>query len=543
MQMEVLKWQSNQLLAENYIDRSAKADHLFDYHFADSEDWMKRAAYLNESQAPKSDREQLVNVLTAYNERVGNSSISLQNACQLLDSSTLTIVGGQQAGLFGGPLLVIYKAITIIQLAREWSGKLQRSVIPVFWIAGEDHDFDEANHMYYLSSQLQVEKIKVEHPTGWRTSISKLPITADAWQQALEALEASLIDTEFKPALLQKLRSLTNGSSTLTDNFAGWMASLFGEYGLVLLDSDDPALRRVEAAMFEQLIVRNEEVGEALLQSKQQVEAAGYQAQAEISVNGANLFIFEGDQRLLLQRNGHLFTDKKKDCSYSKHELLELAATEPQRLSNNVMTRPLMQEFLFPVLATVLGQGEIAYWALTRKAFHLFGMQMPIMAPRLEFTLVEGKVHNHMDKYGLTMDDIRFRFDEKQRQWLNDRDTLQLAEKFDSVKSGFRDSYVPLIESLGTINSGVQKLGDTNLAKIMEQIEYLEAKASDSHKAQFDAALRQLERIRLTILPLAKPQERVYNVFAYLNRYGNDWIKNLIETPLPIDGMHRVYYL
>jgi bacillithiol biosynthesis cysteine-adding enzyme BshC len=545
MQMEVLKWQGNQPLAEDYIDQSEQAAHLFDSHFANPEDWLQRAAFLDEFQdrANKADREQLVTALIAYNNKAGNSPLALQNARELLDASALVVVGGQQAGLFGGPLLVIYKAITIIQLAREWSRKLQRPVIPVFWIAGEDHDFDEANHMYYLSGQLQVEKVKVEHPTGRRTSVSKLPLTEEAWERALEALEASLIDTEFKQALLDKVRFLTNGGRTLTDSFAAWMASLFGEYGLVLLDSDDPALRHVEAAMFQQLIERNEEVGEALAQGKRQVEAAGYQAQADVTDNGANLFVFQGDQRLLLQRDAKLFTDKKKDYTFSREQLIDMAVTSPERLSNNVMTRPLMQEFLFPVLATVLGPGEIAYWAITRQAFHLFGMKMPIVAPRLEFTLVEGSVLKYMGKYGLTFDDIRFRFEDKQREWLEAQDKLKLSEQFDAVKASFQDIYAPLVESLGAINAGVQNLGDTNLARIIEQIEYLEGKASDAYKAQFDAALRQLERIRLSILPLAKPQERVYNVFAYLNRYGEDWIKQLTETQLPVDGMHRVYYL
>jgi uncharacterized protein YllA (UPF0747 family) len=161
----------------------------------------------------------------------------------------------------------------------------------------------------------------------------------------------------------------------------------------------------------------------------------------------------------------------------------------------------------------------------------------------LEFTLVEGAVQKHMAKYGLTLDDIRFRFEEKQQEWLDSQDTMQLSERFDAVKADFRSAYKPLVDSLSAINRGVQDLGAVNLAKIIEQIEYLEGKATDAYKAQFDAVIKQLDRIRLSIIPLAKPQERVYNVYAYLNRYGQDWLELLIETPLPIDGKHRVYYL
>ncbi|MFD0692759.1 bacillithiol biosynthesis cysteine-adding enzyme BshC [Paenibacillus sp. GCM10027628] len=544
MQMETFHWKKSQILAEDYIMEKDLVKNLFPYHYRNSDDWEDRAIWLtNETKAPRADRTRLVQVLTGYNQRISNSPEALANISSLHDEKALTIVGGQQAGLFGGPLLVLYKAITIIQLARQWSEKLQRPVIPVFWIAGEDHDYDEVNHIYALSGAQQVEKIKVDHPTGQRTSISKLPLSPEAWKEAMEALDQSLMDTEFKASLLAKLRQTAEGASTLSDAFARWMAALFGEYGLVLIDSDDPELRQLEASMFERLVAENELLNAAFVRGRDDVEAAGYKAQADVAEDSANLFIFAGGQRLLLHREGDLFTDKKKDFTYTREKLRDLALTSPEQLSNNVMTRPLMQEFLFPVLAAVLGPGEIAYWAQTKVAFEHLGMKMPIIAPRLEFTLIEGTVHKHMNKYGLTLEDVLERFDQKKQEWLDAQDTLKLSERFDAVKDEFRASYAPLVESLAAINPGVKKLGETNFAKIVEQIEFLENKASDAYRTQFDSALRQLERIRHTIMPLAKPQERVYNGCAYINRYGNGWLSSLIEMPIPVDGMHRIYYL
>ncbi|MNI35553.1 putative cysteine ligase BshC [compost metagenome] len=177
------------------------------------------------------------------------------------------------------------------------------------------------------------------------------------------------------------------------------------------------------------------------------------------------------------------------------------------------------------------------------EAFHVFNMQMPIIVPRLEFTLVEGSVRKYMSKYDLTFEDVLYRFEEKKQAWLDDRDTLNLADQFVAARESFRSSYQPLVESLGSIHSGVKDLGDKNLAKIIDQIDYLETKAQDAYKASFDASLKQLDRISLSLFPLAKPQERVYNICAYLNRYGDDWLKQLIETPWSVDGLHRVYYL
>jgi len=543
MAWEAIDWKKSQPLAEAYIQGAEQVQPLFPHHFARETDWNRRAQQLSAFSGPAADRAALVEALAAYNERVGNAPQALGALAQLRRADALAVVGGQQAGLFGGPLLVLYKAVTLLQLAREWSERLDRPVVPVFWIAGEDHDFDEVNHVMVLSPAQQVEKIKVEHPTGQRTSVSRLPLSAAAWSEALEVLERSLPDTEFKGPLLAKLRASAAGAPTLSEAFGRWMAGLFGEYGLVLLDSDDAALRRVEAPFFSELIARNAELSEALAEGRAAVEAAGFTPQAEVTADGANLFVFHADQRLLLQRDGDGFTDKKKELRLTRAELLELAAHNPDRLSNNVMTRPLMQQFLFPVLATVLGPGEIAYWGLTGPAFERLGLSMPIIAPRLEFTLLEGTVQKHMHKYELSFDDVLQRFDEKKRQWLDAQDTLRLPERFAAVKTAFRAEYEPLVDSLAAINPGVKKLGETNLHKIIEQIDFLAAKAADAHQTQFDAALRQLDRIRLTVLPLAKPQERVYNGCAYLNRYGRGWLQQLVEQRIPVDGQHRVYYL
>ncbi|OAS13649.1 bacillithiol biosynthesis cysteine-adding enzyme BshC [Paenibacillus oryzisoli] len=544
MQMETFHWKKNQTLAEDYITDKGNAKSLFPYHFGNVEDWQGRVQWLDGANAaPHVDRKRLVGALEAYNRRVGNTEEALKHIAALGDEGTLAIVGGQQAGLFGGQLMILYKAITIIQLAREWRTKLQRAVVPIFWIAGEDHDFDEVNHVHVLSNTGQIEKLKVDHPSGIRTSVSRLPLSSEAWEEALHKLDQSLMDTEFKASLLEKMRSTVGDGATLSDAFARWMAMLFGEYGLVLIDADEPSVRALESSMFENLIEQNESYAASLMRSQAEVSQAGYGIQAEIHEDAANLFVFADGARLLLHREDEHFADKKNTVRYTKADLLDKAISTPDQLSNNVMSRPLMQEYLFPVLATVLGPGEIAYWALTKQAFEHFHMRMPIVVPRLEFTLIEGTVKKQMNKYELTLTDVLERFDERKQAWLDAQDTLQLNERFQAVKESFLSTYAPLVESLGGINPGVKKLGDTNLAKIVEQIDYLHHKASEASHTQFDAAIRQLDRVRLTIFPLAKPQERVYNGCAYLNRYGNVWLQHLLETPIPVDGTHRIYYL
>jgi bacillithiol biosynthesis cysteine-adding enzyme BshC len=541
MRLERYWWAPDQALTRNYIKDYASVSSLYEYDPWDERSEKRRADRLDAGGSLRADRDGLVRALRDYNAAVGNDR-AFDAIESLRDPRTLAVVGGQQAGLFGGPLLVVYKAVTVIVEARRASQRLGRNVVPVFWIAGEDHDVDEVNHTYVLSDALAVQKIRLNASPERRTSVSRWHVPREAWDDALAQLEQTLMNTEFKPELMDRLRSIADASATLSEQFARTLAWLFGEYGLILIDSDDPAIRRLEAGMFREIVLRQNDLGTALLAAKQRMEQSGYSPKVELASDQAHLFVFHEGERKLLHRRGGLFVDRKETVALTESELLELAEREPERLSNNVMTRPLMQDYLLPVLSAVLGPSEIAYWGLLRDAFEAFGLNMPILVPRYEFTLLEGTVQKQMAKYGLAFEDVILRLEEKRSQWLEAQGALQIEELFASAKAKFADLYAPVVETVSAINPGLGKLGETNRQKIIEQIEFLEAKAVDAFRNQHDAALRQWERIRLSVVPNGKPQERVYNPFQYWVKYGGGWLRELVDMPLARDGHHRIVY-
>jgi len=544
LQLAVCEWKQNQPLFETYIQNFAGVSELYDYHPWDPDVYEKRAEDLFSYRHLRADRTGLAEVLYAYNRSIGNAPQALNNIGRLAEDRALAVVGGQQAGLFTGPLFVVYKAITVIQAARQAEEKLRRPVIPVFWIAGEDHDLDEVNHIHALTPQLKVEKIRIETAgASPRIPVSRLRIPRSAWLAAIGQLDAVLMPTEYKEDLMGRITRMAEQSRTLSEFFARALAWLFGEYGLVFLDSDDPALRRLEKPMFRRIIEQNAALNEALIYGREKVERLGFQPQTEIREGQANLFVIERDERALLYRTQTGFTTRQETNAYSAEDLLRLAEQHPERLSNNVMTRPLMQEYLFPVLAAVLGPGEIAYWGLTRKAFHSMGMRMPVLLPRSRYTLVEGTLQKHMQKFGLSPEDILFRFQEKRQSWLERQDSLRLPERFARLRAQFTEAYRPLLDDIAKINPGLKKLGDTNMQKIAEQLEFMENRAKGAFASQFESSLRQMDRLYLSFLPLGKPQERILNIFPYLNKYGTDWLRELTESPVPLTGQHHVCYL
>lgn len=532
-----------QPLARDYIQAYETVEHLYGGDFRNVESRRQRMEWLDRTESSRSDRLKIAEALRNYNDKYNPHAAVTASIAKLEQPGTLVITGGQQSGLFTGPLLVAYKAMTIIISSKEAEQQLGRPVVPLFWIAGEDHDWDEVNHTFVLSRTTEISKIKIEGSEQIRSSVSHIDIPEQSWIEAVDKLDALLQDSEFKPRIMELIRSSTDQAGSMSNAFAKLMGSLFGKYGLVLLDSADPELRKLEQPFFHSMITKNDALEEAYLRSAEEIVSNGYELQADAAPGAANLFYIHEGVRLLLIKKDGVFTDRKGSISLTREQLLETLEAYPERFSNNVLTRPLMQDCILPVLATVLGQGEMSYWALTRQAFDTIGGQMPLILPRMSFTVVEGTLNKHMDKFGLTFKDVQEGLQDKKQQWLTAQDELELGRRFEETRAAFTALYEPLVEQLGAIQAGLLKLGSSNKDKILDQITFLEGKAKDAIAKQNDAALRQWERIDLSLMPLGKPQERVYNILYYLNRYGLEWLDEVMAQPADYSGTHRLLYM
>lgn len=546
MKTEPYTLPSAQLLTEAYTHQTdAQLAHIFGYYPGNEQDWHKRLASLQQEERLRAPKDKLAEVLREYNRNLMAGDAAM-HAIDLIAEGAPVIVGGQQAGLWTGPLLVIHKAVSIVGAAKKASDLLGKRVVPVFWIAGEDHDWDEVNHTYLISAEQELKKLTIARSAEPRTSVSRTIITAEQWAEQLQNLDQALPGSEFKEELMQRLEEMAERSHSLSDMFANIMSHLFRDEGLVMMDADYSGIRQLESSMFAWMINQNDELEHAYAAAARQVGELGYPLQAELSEGSMNLFMFHPElngERVLLYKQEERIADRKGRFELTKEQLLQVAKETPELLSNNVLTRPLMQQFLFPVLGTVLGPGEIAYWAITAEAFRKAGMELPIIVPRSSFTLVEGIVAKNMAKYELSFEDVLERFEERKAAWLKEQDNLNLAEQFERVKEQFKSSYEPIINTAASIQPGLAKLGDTNMSKILEQITYMEQKTIDAHNKQYEASVRQLDRIRLSIMPSGKLQERMLTMAGYWNRYGEEWLQELLEQPYDLCGGHQIAYL
>ncbi|AZN40515.1 bacillithiol biosynthesis cysteine-adding enzyme BshC [Paenibacillus albus] len=551
MKFESVQLPFGQPITEAYINRNNPGvEALFGSHAAEAAHWEKRLNWLNSHADKRTTADGLADALARYNAVMNNNQPAVKSNIDAIRAGAPVVVTGQQAGLWTGPLLVIHKAVTVIAAAREAASKLGTPVVPVFWIAGEDHDWDEANHAYVRSASASSEaepsklgRIAIKRPSGARSSVSRTKLAPDAWADALQHLSRELPDTEFKPELLMQLEQAAKQSESLSDLFAATMGLLFGKYGLVLLDADDPVIRALEAPMFEQMIARGDELEAAYTSTANEVKELGFKLSADVTPGSANLFMFDEGERVLLHKEDGGFRNRKSTKTWSMPELLGMAANKPEQLSNNVLTRPIMQDYVLPVLAVVLGPGEIAYWALTGRAFQVLGMEMPIVVPRMSYTLVEQTTAKYMAKFELSFDDVAYRYAARREAWLKERDELGIEARFAEVKAQLHAVYQPVMDMAAGIARGLRDLSETNLQRIERELAYMEARTKDAHAHRFDTALSQMDWVAVSLWPDGKPQERVINMADFWNRYGLSWVDKLLEAPYSSQGGHWMIYL
>ncbi|QGG56906.1 bacillithiol biosynthesis cysteine-adding enzyme BshC [Paenibacillus sp. B01] len=538
-----------QPLADAYIQRRDPAlEALFGHHPADGSSWRRRLDYLNGSADRRAGSRELAGALRAFQQPLGISEAAERNLERLADGAPV-VVGGQQAVLWTGPLMILYKAVTILQAADAASKRLGVPVVPVFWIAGEDHDWDEAC-LACLPSPVdapELRRLSMPRPPGPATSVSRTRLGGSDLEAALTELEAGLADTPFKPELLRSLRARAAGCATLTELFAALLTDWLGESGLLLADADHPALRRLEGPMFRRLAESSGELAAAYAASTRRVEALGYKAQAEAAEDAANLFLFAEEpracERLLLQRAGGRFRDRRGLVSLSEAELLELAEAHPERLSNNVLTRPLMQDYLFPVLSTVLGPGEIAYWAQTAEAFGRLGMQMPIVTPRLSFTLLEPHAVKTMARHSLQLEQVLAGLGGVKAELLDRQGAADIRGGFEQALQAMREAYRPALALAAGQERGLEELGRTNWERIAREIGYMQAKTLQALESRERTELDRLAGLELSAVPEGRPQERVLAAVYFMNRYGRGWLDRLLAEPYEPCAKHGVMRL
>jgi bacillithiol biosynthesis cysteine-adding enzyme BshC len=372
MEMLNLSLPATNRFASNYLEQSADILPFFHYRFNDMTEDRKRLDELNNRQFPRED---VAVHIENYMERFPSSEAVKKSISKLKQNNSVVVIGGQQAGILTGPLYSLHKIISIIKLAEQKEKQLGVPVVPVFWIAGEDHDFHEVNHVFIPTEQ-KVDKWTYPEKVFQKKMVSDITLNKDICRTWVINLIENFGETRNTKQLIEFAEGQLVKSSTFDDFFANIVMELFKDYGLLIVNSGDSQFRLLQKEFFAKQIQHHAAITNHLLEQQSVVSKNGFPLMIDSNEQAANLFYYDKrlNERILLEfdHQDNRFVGKSGVYSFSKEELLEIASNHPLKLSNNVVTRPLMQEWLFPTLAFIAGPGEISYWAELKLVFEYF---------------------------------------------------------------------------------------------------------------------------------------------------------------------------
>ncbi|SFD82691.1 bacillithiol biosynthesis cysteine-adding enzyme BshC [Lentibacillus persicus] len=541
MHITPIKLQKQNALIDDYRRQDSTILEHFDYDPYSEETYLTRRQQLKQKQI---DRDQLAEVLTNMNKRWNAPQHTYQNIERLKDENSVVVIGGQQAGLLTGPMYTINKIISIIQMAEQQEEKLEVPVIPVFWVAGEDHDFDEINHIHVQNENGFTKHILSQKVTD-KTSVSDVEIDKDAAVQWIDELFQQLTETEHTKTLYETVCNCLDRSSSYVDFFVQVVYQLFGEEGIILVDSGAEELRDIERDHFITLIENQQEISRGVYTSIQQLNQKGYTISLEAAPDEAHLFYHKDNDRVLMVRHSDGdWSGKQNEISMTTEEMKETARHHPGLLSNNVVTRPVMQELLFPTLAFIGGPGEVGYWSALKSAFHAIGLEMPPVLPRLSLTFIDRHIDKSMQKYGISAEEaINQGTDAFKTKWLASQSSAPIHQVASEVRRAVGNVHEPLRELARETRSDLGDLADKNLYYLNENISYLENRIIKTIEEDYSKQLLEFDQVHQAVHPYNGLQERIWNPLFWLNANGIDFIKKIVREPCSFQDDHHAVYL
>jgi bacillithiol biosynthesis cysteine-adding enzyme BshC len=470
-----------------------------------------------------------LNEIKLYNKRMDCGDETLENIDKLGEDGTVTIVTGQQPGIFTGPLYTIYKAITAIKLAKHVTDTLNVTAVPVFWNASEDHDFKEVRHIEFANRENRVISLIYEPQADVEgKSIFDVPLEPSI-EFLINLLARDTNESEFKQFLVDLLRNSLGRCYSLADWFSHQMQALFSSSGLIILDAHLPPCRQLARPVIGREIKSAPRSSSLINEVGQQLRKLGYHQQIERKPDDVNFFIYAQGWRNKVRVENGTFLVERAGLEYNQSEMLDMLAEEPQRFSPSAVLRPLVQDHILPTTAYVGGPGEISYFAQMRDAYSFFDLVMPVIFPRSRAVLVESKNAKILERYGLHVEDAEKSRAELIKTIAAKRAPQPIVQSCDLKLDAIQMVLDEFRREVGEVDPTLVEPIDKLKRKIGYEVDKLRDRLAQGQQTDIDVVEQQISKLKAHLFPEGKEQERVFNVYPYLFTYGIQLLSILEE--------------
>ena len=459
---------------------------------------------------------------------------AISNAKKLLDSKSVAIATGQQAGLFGGPLFTILKALTVIKLARQVSTDHDIPVVPIFWIDAEDHDLDEISSCQFLDANMNLSAVTIPFDEHQGTTAAAIRLNSSI-SEALAQLTAELQPTEFTSEIEKALRTAYAPGTRLVEAFARWLDTLLGKYGLVTYDASDSRTKSIVKPVFAKELETLGRTSKLAAASGLAMRSKGYSAQVSPALDTTALFWIDSQRKpIRIGASGFLIDGQPVSAEHIRTEVEE----KPEHFSPNVLLRPLIQDVLFPTIAYVAGPHELAYLGQLKEIYDSFGVPMPLIYPRASITIVDSPTVKFLDRNNIDFVTLQAHDDAALNALLSEQLPDEINAAVIALSQNISDQLSNIKLAVPDIDPTLEGTVKSTQGRMDKELRHLKTKIIQAAKRRHETLRRQFFRARSISFPGGSPQERSIGFIYFLNRYGEASIDRLLEQLPLAAGKH-----
>lgn len=471
---------------------------------------------LAEKQLSDEQRATLVEVLQQQYQSLETSEAVTENISQLADSKTFTVTTGHQLNIFTGPLYFIYKIVTVVNACKRLKEAYpDYQFVPVYWMASEDHDFEEISHFSlfgqtYTWETDQQGAVGRFQPNGLAKVLDELPEKTPIFEEAYRKQE------------------------TLADAVRCYVNELFKEQGVVVIDADNAQLKAGFTSVIKDDLL-NHTAKQRVEETSAQLEEMNYKTQ--VFPRDINFFyLHEASRERIVQEDG-AFKVLNTDRSFSEEELLKEVDEHPERFSPNVILRPLFQEMILPNLAYVGGPSELAYWLQLKPVFENYKVTFPILMPR-NFALVINKTNaKKLRKVEIPPADLFLDTQALVKKFVEENADSNLSLK--EEKAALAEVFEKIKEKVKAVDGSLEGFIGSEANKSFKSLSNIEKRLEKAEERSQETAVKQLEGLKEKLFPDGTLQERKEN---FLNFYINNphFIGELLEQFDPFNFQFHI---
>ncbi len=517
----------HQNLFLDYLYEFENVSNFFTSDFRNKENYLK--IFKNISENRRILTPDISEILVKQYSNLNPSTLTKENINKLSDKKTLTIFTGQQLGILGGPLYTFYKIITTIKLSRYLTERYNDyNFVPVFWMEADDHDFnevrttkiiDDTNSLLTIGYKEEIEEDDLKQSVGLINLDSSI-------NNFFEKLNNSLMATDFKNSILDHLKNIYKEGRSFKESFRELIFNYFDEYGLVIFDPQDKAVKELLKPVFKKEITDFRTHTEKLVHTSATLEELYH---AQVKVKPVNLFLRIDEGRHSIEPVDNEYKLRRKRKSFTQEQLLELLENEPDNFSPNVLLRPICQDYLFPTAFYVAGPSEISYFAQIKPLYELYDITEPIIYPRSSATILENSIANSLEKHSVSINDIFIDVESVKKKIINSVEENSVDEMFEGITNQIEATFDQLKEKLIDLDKTIADSSNKYRDKILSNISELKSKAEKAQQKKYEVTLRQVDRAAVHLFPNSNLQEREINIIYFVNKYGDSFLKELFD--------------